>query len=140
MSETIEFGLGTDPVVLASEVTLEVDLVAGAVVTLEVLVPGPPGLDGTDGIDGVDGAPGTDGAPGADGADGLGVPAGGAAGFVLAKLGPEDNNTAWVGAMLVVAHGADANVARPVGAAAVYWYGTVEPVNAIDIDIWGGGA
>lgn len=39
-------------------------------------------------------------------------------------------------AMVTVNHGADANVARPVGAVAVYWVGTVEPVNSIDGDLW----
>lgn len=41
------------------------------------------------------------------------------------------NNT-----LLVVAHGANGAVARPEGATAVYWIGTVEPVNAQDGDLW----
>lgn len=39
-------------------------------------------------------------------------------------------------AMGVVAHGADANVARPTGYAVVHWIGTVEPVNAAENDLW----
>lgn len=42
-------------------------------------------------------------------------------------------------AFQVVNHAADANVARPSGAPAVYWIGTVEPVNALDGDLWIGG-
>ena len=37
--------------------------------------------------------------------------------------------------MQVVLHGDDPNVARPEGALAVYWIGTVEPLNAIDNDM-----
>jgi hypothetical protein len=37
----------------------------------------------------------------------------------------------------VVIHGSDANVIRP-NADAVYWIGTVEPINALDHDLWGG--
>lgn len=50
-------------------------------------VPGPAGPAGADG------APGTDGAPGADG---VGVPVGGTAGQVLAKIDATDFNTEWV--------------------------------------------
>ena len=42
------------------------------------------------------GPAGAAGAAGADGADGLGVPAGGTAGQVLAKIDAVDNNTEWV--------------------------------------------
>ena len=35
-----------------------------------------------------------------------------------------------------VNHGADANVPRPEGYAAVQWYGSVEPVNALNMDEW----
>jgi hypothetical protein len=38
--------------------------------------------------------------------------------------------------MRVVSHGADANVARPADTAAVYWIGTVEPLQALDGDLW----
>lgn len=41
--------------------------------------------------------------------------------------------------MIVVKHGADANVPRPATAAAVYWQGTVQPANAVDGDLWIGG-
>ena len=41
-------------------------------------------------------------------------------------------------AMIVVAHGADNTVARPAVAGAVYWLGTVEPLNAIDGDLYSG--
>jgi hypothetical protein len=40
--------------------------------------------------------------------------------------------------MQVVVHGADANVPRP-NAVAVYWIGTVDPVNSLDNDLWLGG-
>jgi hypothetical protein len=40
----------------------------------------------------------------------------------------------------VVSHGATASTARPEGAAAVYWIGTVEPTNATDGDLWIGGS
>lgn len=42
----------------------------------------------------------------------------------------------WDGVMVVVVHGSDAAVARPGGAAAVYWIGSVEPTNAITSDMW----
>lgn len=42
------------------------------------------------------------------------------------------------GVMVVVEHGENGAAARPVGAAAVYWIGTVEPVNALDNDWWAG--
>ena len=35
-----------------------------------------------------------------------------------------------------MAHGTNANAARPVGYGAVFWFGTVEPVNALEQDIW----
>ena len=38
--------------------------------------------------------------------------------------------------MVVVAHGATAGTARPVGAAAVYWVGSVAPTNAVAHDLW----
>jgi hypothetical protein len=44
-----------------------------------------------------------------------------------------------VNSMRVVSHGATANTARPAGAAAVYWIGTVEPMNAANNDLWIGG-
>lgn len=47
-------------------------------------------------ITGPTGANGTNGTNGADGADGLGVPAGGTAGQVLAKIDSTDNNTQWI--------------------------------------------
>ena len=40
------------------------------------------------------------------------------------------------GAMGVVIHAADANVARPAGYGAIHWIGTVTPTNAIDNDVW----
>lgn len=42
-------------------------------------------------------------------------------------------------AMQVIHHETDASVARPPGAPAVYWVGSVEPENAIDGDLWIGG-
>jgi hypothetical protein len=63
---------------------------------------GPAGADGADGAtgpagaDGADGATGPAGADGADGADGQGVPTGGTAGQVLAKIDGTDYNTEWV--------------------------------------------
>lgn len=41
--------------------------------------------------------------------------------------------------MRVVLHGANANAVRPAGALAVYWFGTVEPLNATNADMWVGG-
>lgn len=38
--------------------------------------------------------------------------------------------------LLVVTHGATASTARPAGAAAVMWIGSVEPSNAEDHDFW----
>ena len=38
--------------------------------------------------------------------------------------------------MVVVNHGTDQNFPRPVGAAAVYWTGSVEPTNALNSDLW----
>lgn len=35
-----------------------------------------------------------------------------------------------------VAHGADPNVKRPLGFVSVEWYGSAEPVNAVDGDTW----
>lgn len=35
-----------------------------------------------------------------------------------------------------VAHGSDATVARPTGAGAVVWIGTVSPNNATASDLW----
>jgi hypothetical protein len=40
----------------------------------------------------------------------------------------------------VVNHGSAANTTRPSGAGAVYWIGTVEPTNALNNDLWIGGA
>jgi len=44
-----------------------------------------------------------------------------------------------VNSMQVVTHGTNSSAARPAGAAAVYWIGTVEPTNAVDNDLWIGG-
>jgi hypothetical protein len=33
-------------------------------------------------------------------------------------------------------HGTNASAARPVGYGAVFWFGTVEPINALPQDIW----
>lgn len=38
--------------------------------------------------------------------------------------------------MATVNHGSVASTARPVGALAVYWIGTVTPTNAVDGDMW----
>jgi hypothetical protein len=42
-------------------------------------------------------------------------------------------------AVTAVTHGSNASTARPSGVAAVYWIGTVEPVNAVNGDLWIGG-
>jgi hypothetical protein len=42
-------------------------------------------------------------------------------------------------AVTAVAHGSNASTARPSGVTAVYWIGTVEPVNAVNGDLWIGG-
>lgn len=61
-----------------------------------------PGPQGPQGIQGPQGDPGADstvpGPPGADGADGQGVPVGGTAGQVLAKIDGTNYNTEWVNA------------------------------------------
>ncbi len=60
---------------------------------------GPAGADGADGAQGPQGpagAAGADGADGADGAAGQGVPTGGSANQVLAKVDGTDYNTQWV--------------------------------------------
>lgn len=38
--------------------------------------------------------------------------------------------------MQVVTHGSDASAPRPIGAAAVYWIGDVEPENGAEGDLW----
>ncbi len=42
-------------------------------------------------------------------------------------------------AVTAVNHGSNASAARPSGVTAVYWIGTVEPVNAVNGDLWIGG-
>jgi len=42
-------------------------------------------------------------------------------------------------AVTAVNHGSNASTARPSGVTAVYWIGTVEPVNAVNGDLWIGG-
>jgi hypothetical protein len=42
-------------------------------------------------------------------------------------------------AVTAVTHGSNASTARPSGVTAVYWIGTVEPVNAVNGDLWIGG-
>jgi hypothetical protein len=42
-------------------------------------------------------------------------------------------------AVTAVTHGSNASTARPSGVTAVYWIGTVEPVNAVNGDLWMGG-
>jgi len=60
---------------------------------------GPAGADGADGVDGVDGADGADGADSTvAGPAGAGVPVGGTAGQVLAKIDATNFNTEWVAA------------------------------------------
>lgn len=54
------------------------------------------GEDGAPGATGAQGPAGNDGASGADGTDGQGVPTGGTAGQVLAKIDATDYNTEWV--------------------------------------------
>jgi hypothetical protein len=76
---------------------------------------GPAGLQGLQGIQGDAGPQGLQGEVGPAGAD-----------ADLSQL------------MVVVAHGADNTVARPAVAGAVCWIGTVEPLNAIDGDLYSG--
>lgn len=40
--------------------------------------------------------------------------------------------------IIVIPHGDDANFARPEGISVGYWLGSVEPLNAIDDDLWSG--
>lgn len=42
-------------------------------------------------------------------------------------------------ATIVVNHGTNSSMARPFGAAVVYWIGIVEPINATNNDLWVGG-
>jgi hypothetical protein len=58
----------------------------------------PAGAPGPQGDPGPAGADGDDGAPGADGADGEGVPTGGTAGQLLAKIDGTNFNTEWIDA------------------------------------------
>ncbi|MFT3991864.1 MAG: hypothetical protein QM680_10695 [Luteolibacter sp.] len=76
---------------------------AGAIVGPQ----GPAGADGIDGTNGIDGAPGAagekgdkgdQGDTGEKGEDGVGVPAGGTAGQVLAKISGTDYDTGWIDA------------------------------------------
>lgn len=71
-------------------------LKTGGVWVLQAGSPGEKGDKGDKGDTGDAGTDGTDGAPGADGTDGQGVPAGGAAGQILAKTNGTDFNTEWV--------------------------------------------
>lgn len=96
------------------------------------------------------------------GRPGPGVPAGGETGDLLARAEGPDFSGEWVdpaslpisndaqaaldekadisSAFHVVNHGSTASTARPAGAPAVYWIGSVEPANAEDGDLWIGGA
>lgn len=56
---------------------------------------GPQGIQGIQGEQGLQGVPGVDGADGVDGTNGIGVPTGGAANQVLAKIDATDYNTHW---------------------------------------------
>jgi hypothetical protein len=116
---------------------------------------GPQGLQGLPGNDGQDGMGGVDGQDGASAYE-LAV----AAGFVgdeaawLLSLKGDPGSDGQDGAagqngadgadadlsqlMVVTAHGANNAVARPAVAGAVYWIGTVEPLNAIDGDLYSG--
>lgn len=44
-----------------------------------------------------------------------------------------------LGNLLVIKHGSDPDVPRPAEIGAAYWIGEVEPLNAIDGDLWVGG-
>jgi len=55
------------------------------------------------------------------------VPSSNGASIVIGPTGP---------GMVVVSHGTDANVVRPVGAAVAYWIGTATPINALAYDLW----
>lgn len=101
--------------------------------------PGPPGPPGAS----VKGDPGQRGEKGAPGAQGLPGPAGpastipgppgepGAPGDPGAPGEPGEDGAP---GLVVVPHGADANVARPA-APLVYWIGPAVPVNALPYDI-----
>lgn len=54
----------------------------------------------------------------------------------LASLHGAPGTPAPANSIVKVNHGADATVARPVGAACVYWVGTVAPANGLADDIW----
>jgi len=81
--------------------------------------PGPQGIAGVPGQDGAPGPAGQDGPAGPagqDGAPGQGVPVGGSAGHVLAKVSASDYDTAWVapsgGSSGVLFVGKSANTSR----------------------------
>ena len=73
-----------------STVTGTVTGIVAGTLTGSVGVPGPQGQQGIQGIQGIQGVPGSPGAPG------VGVPAGGLASQVLAKIDGQDFNTEWV--------------------------------------------
>lgn len=76
----------------AYEIAVDNGFVGSEAAWLTSLI-GAAGADGSDGSDGTDGADGLDGT---DGADGQGVPTGGSAGQVLAKIDGTDFNTEWI--------------------------------------------
>ena len=118
---------------------------------------GAAGADGTDGTDGTDGRTVLSGAvdPTTEGEDGdfyintetstifgpkattwpAGVSLVGPQGIqgIQGTQGPAGSVE---NGMTVINHAADETVARTVGAAAVYWIGSVEPLNAADGDLW----
>lgn len=103
---------------------------AGATWTYRGNLRGPTGLPGADGADGADGAPGAPGVDGADGADGVGLPAGGATGYIPEKIDSSDYNVQWVipDTKTVKRSGGLWPASRPV-ALTVYAVGTApEPV------------
>lgn len=57
-------------------------------------------------------------------------------GAAQASLGKADTAVQPAAGVVYVNHGATAATARPVGAAIVYWVGSVEPSNAQNADLW----
>ena len=57
---------------------------------------GTSGIDGTSGTSGIDGTSGTSGVNGTSGTSGIGIPAGGTASWILAKVSDNDYDTQWI--------------------------------------------
>lgn len=70
------------------------------------------------------------------GKDGVGIAVGGSTGQALIKKSTLDYDTLWSDCLLTINHGLTANTLRPITDGYIIWYGMVEPINAIDGDLW----